>query len=637
MKHSESTDAREQTRDQIVESSRRRLLQGLGLLGSAALFSTPSMAETSCPSNQQPITVTQSSPDLERFVDELPRPNVLKPIGRKKGKPVYEVEMREVEQQLHRDLPKTTVWGYEGQYPGPTIEAKRGEDVYVTWKNKLPTEHLLPVDTTIHGAGPENPEVRTTTHLHGANVEPESDGHPEAWFTRDFEERGPFFEKKTYWYANEQPATSLWYHDHALGITRLNVYAGLAGFYFLRGKHERKFDLPKDDYEIPLLFQDRTFNEDGSLFYPEGPDGAANDLPSPSILPEFFGDTSVVNGKAWPRLTVDPRKYRFRMLDGANSRFYNIGLFQYDESTGEITGDGPPIIQIGSDGGFLEQPVTIEERLLLGPGMRADTIVDFSEYEGQMLLVHNNAPTPFTGAFDTEDAQPLPEVMLIEVTEQTKDGHDRSRIPTKLKQVPDLEQCKINQERDLTLAEGQDEFNRLKLLLGTEESPNGLDWDAPITENPTVGNTEIWNLVNLTVDTHPIHLHLVQFQVIGRRPFDVDTYLQDAAADGNEVQTIENYYTGESQPPEENEEGWKDTVSANPDEVTRVIAHFGEFDGLFKDFTGEYPWHCHILEHEDHEMMRPYEVLPRDGDDEKKDEDGHHTTKKNDTGGKDED
>jgi len=217
--------------------------------------------------------------------------------------PRYEIAMREIEQKLHRDLPATTVWGYDGQFPGPTIEAEQGEPIYVRWANDLPDEHLLPEDTTIHSdlIPYDTPGVRTVTHLHGGNVESESDGHAQAWFTRDFQQTGPEFEKKDYYYVNDQPPATLWYHDHSLGITRLNVYAGLAGFYLLRSDHERSLSLPEGEYEIPLVLQDRSFEEDGSLFYPtaisDEQGGSDESYPDPSIVPQFYGDTSVVNGR----------------------------------------------------------------------------------------------------------------------------------------------------------------------------------------------------------------------------------------------------------------------------------------------------------------------------------------------------
>ena len=214
--------------------------------------------------------------------------------------------------------------------------------------------------------------------IHGGSTPPESDGHPEAWFTKGFERAGPLFEQKTYQYPNDQRATTLWYHDHALGITRLNVYAGLAGFYLIRDKEERSLKLPKGPYEIPLVIQDRSFNEDGSLFYPSCPneiDGGTcegDELPNPSIVPEFFGDTILVNGKVWPFLEVEPRKYRFRLLNGSNSRFY---ILKFDKTL--------PFIQIGTDGGLLETPVTLNE-IILGPAERADVIVDSQSLTGKI-------------------------------------------------------------------------------------------------------------------------------------------------------------------------------------------------------------------------------------------------------------
>ncbi|MDQ7861053.1 multicopper oxidase domain-containing protein [Peribacillus frigoritolerans] len=180
--------------------------------------------------------------------------------------------MTEFKQSLHSELNDTKVWGYEGSYPGPTIEVESGEKVVIKWTNNLPAKHLLPVDYTVHGAHLDVPEVRTVVHVHGASVEPESDGYPEAWFTRGFKQVGPYFRKKVYQYDNNMQACTLWYHDHTLGITRLNIYAGLAGFYLIRDHRERLLNLPCGQYEIPLIIQDKSFNEDGSLFYPRQPE-----------------------------------------------------------------------------------------------------------------------------------------------------------------------------------------------------------------------------------------------------------------------------------------------------------------------------------------------------------------------------
>nr|WP_218927143.1 multicopper oxidase [Halosimplex pelagicum] len=513
--------------------------------------------------------------------------------------------MREVEQQIHPDLPPTTVWGYDGQYPGPTIEAQQGEPVSVRWENKLPDEHLLPVDETIHSSkvAYDTTGVRVVTHLHGGNVEHTSDGKPKAWFTRDFEQTGPKFEKKDYYYVNDQSPATLWYHDHSLGITRLNVYAGLAGLYLLRNDHEESLGLPSGEYEIPLVLQDRSFNDDGSLFYPTGDSDTDNDSekPDPSIVPQFFGDTSVVNGKAWPRLSVDPRKYRFRILNGSNCRFYNLKLFEYDESTGTTRTGGPPFTLVGNDGGLLASPITIEDRLEIGTGKRADVVVDFSDYSGQTLLLHNNAVAPYRGPdINSGDQQPLPEVMLVDVA--SVDVDDPNQVPSTLTDVPDIPVNSVDEERYLPMTMSSDDYGRPLHLLGSdaESSPHKL-YD-PVTETPNLNDTEIWSFANLTGVSHPMHLHLVHFQVLGRQPYSE----YDPESETIDVESLEA--------PAPEEAGWNDIVTANPGEVTHVIVHFGEFEGLFNDQIGWYMWHCHMLEHEDHDMMRPFRVLPDSGE-----------------------
>ncbi len=510
--------------------------------------------------------------------------------------------MREVEQKLHNDLPLTTVWGYDGQYPGPTIEAQQGEPIYVRWQNELPDDHLLPEDTTIHSdlIPYDTPGVRVVTHLHGGNVESESDGHAQAWFTRDFQETGPKFEKNDYYYVNDQPPTTLWYHDHSLGITRLNVYAGLAGFYLLRNEHEQELGLPEGEYEIPLVLQDRSFNDDGSLFYPTAvsDDQIRGDdpQPEPSIVPQFYGDTSIVNGKAWPRLSVNPRKYRLRLLNGANSRYYNLTLLEYDETSGETGADGPSFIQIGNDGGLLSEPVEITDRLELGSSQRADVVVDFSDYAGQTLLLHNNAPSLYRGTLErSEETKPLPEVMLIDV-DDAGNGQDPSQVPNELTTVPKLPADTADRHRKLWLSTQTDDYGRMLHLLGTQDQIRGYKLTDSVTENPMLGDTEIWSIANNTGMSHPIHIHLIHFQVLGRQ--SLADY--DATAETIDTDTFES--------PRPFELGWKDVVTVDPGEMVHVIAHFGEYKGLFNDQTGEYMWHCHMIEHEDHDMMRPLRV-----------------------------
>ncbi|QKY17859.1 multicopper oxidase domain-containing protein [Halorubrum sp. CBA1229] len=595
--------------------ARRKFLAAVGITGAAALagcsgksIGAPVAADEPEDGGETP-DATHTSPELERWVDEVPRPGVIEPNGTKDGQPRYEVEMAEVEQKLHRDLPPTTLWGYGGQFPGPTIEAEQGEPIYVRWQNHLPDEHLLPEDPTIHGdiIPYDEPGARVVPHLHGGNVEHESDGKPQAWFTRDFERTGPDFEKKDYYYANDQPPATLWYHDHSLGITRLNVYAGLAGFYLLRNDHERALDLPTGDNEVPLVLQDRSFNADGSLHYPTGVartqgEGDGDDSrPDPSVVPQFYGDVSTVNGKAWPRLSVDPEQYRFRLLNGANSRYYDLKLLEYDEESGTTGDAGPPFVQIGNDGGLLSEPVETTDRLELGSSQRADVVVDFGEHAGETLLLHNDAPATYRGTsgIEADGAEPLPEIMLVDVA-AAEGEREPAQLPDTLTRVPEISAESVDTERYLTLARQSDEYGRPRYALGTGDEKTGFELTDPVTEAPRLGDTEIWSLANFTGMSHPIHLHLVHFQVLGRQ--------SAADYDPSEDEVDPDALDG----PESYELGWNDVVSVDPGDVVHVIAHFGEYDGLFSDQTGDYMWHCHMIEHEDHDMMRPFRVRPAD-------------------------
>ncbi|MEZ6073897.1 MAG: multicopper oxidase domain-containing protein [Pirellulales bacterium] len=532
---------------------------------------------------------------MTKYIDPLPNPlsNIIAPSGTLDRYDFYEVSMTQFSQQLHSELPPTTLWGYNGTYPGPTFDVDSNVPIKVEWTNNLvdgmgmPLSHLLPYDTTVHGAGPQFPEARTVAHLHGGVVEPESDGFPEYWFTPDPLAApngmgGPAGNSVVYTYHNEQPASTLWYHDHSMGITRLNVYAGMAGFYILRDEQEAALNLPSGAYEVPLVFQDRSFYDDGQLYYPRGPGdvvdpggpdplaGLPPEFPSDaSVVPHFFGDTNLVNGVVWPVMDVEPRKYRFRMLNGANSRFYDL---QLDAGTAGTL----PFYQIGTEGGLLAA-TTDRDDLLMAPAERADVIVDFSSLTpGDEVFLRNFAPDGvFQGPlFPQTPADPntTGQVMKFRVVEPT--GPDTSSLPETLVPVPRIPESDAVATRQLSLVADVDEYGRPKLLL------DGAKWTDPTTELPVQGTTEIWEITNSTIDSHPIHLHLVQFQVLDRVSRDV----------------------GEI-PLEDYELGWKDTVMVNRRETVRVIAKFEDFEGL-------YVWHCHILEHEDHEMMRRYEVVP---------------------------
>lgn len=490
---------------------------------------------------------------LAKFVDSLSIPPVAQSSGMKSvpfhpeaNVPSYRLAMRQIERKVHRDLPPTKMWGFGSTSPGPTIEARWGQPIFVEWVNELPDKHFLPIDHSIHGAGSTEPEVRTIIHLHGGRVPPQSDGYPENWYTSG---------KSLFsFYPNQQDATMLWYHDHAMGITRLNMFAGLFGLYLLRDDAENVLDLPKGKYEIPLVLYDRSFRTDGQFYYP------ISDNPARPWVSEFFGDAILANGTLFPFFDAEARRYRFRLLNASNSRFIYLSLS--NEQT---------FWQIGTDQGLLAAPVALK-RLTLAPGERADLVVDFKGQAGQRILLKSDNYT----------------ILQFRITAST--GADASVTPGKLRTIARIEEKEAVRTRPLTLEGGGDTDDPTStfqpMLL------NGAFWHEPVTETPTLNSTEIWSFINLTDDSHPIHLHLVRFQILDRCPFDLFTYL-------NERKLV---YTAAAIPPDANEAGWKDTVRADPGMVTRIIIRF-------EGFVGRYVWHCHVLEHEDYEMMRPYDVL----------------------------
>lgn len=529
---------------------------------------------------------TSHGETLRRFVDQLPIPSTIAPSGMAAAAPFFEVEMRQFRQKLHRDLPPTTLWGYNGMYPGPTFETRRGKPIAVRWRNQLPHNHFLQIAPTIHGAEPPIPEVRTVVHVHGLKVLPQSDGYPESWFTNGFAQTGPTFDRQIYQYPNDQKATGLWYHDHALGITRLNLYTGLEGFYFIRDDEEDDLNLPKGPYEVPLMIQDRLLNPDGSLQYPVS-DNSDPEVP-PFWVPEFFGDTVLVNGKVWPALEVEPRKYRFRMLNASNARFYHLTLSESLADGQSLGQSGPPFIQIGTDGGFLPSPVRLTA-LTIAPAERFDVIIDFSDAEGKTFLMNNDAKAPFP---DGDDVVPT-DVMLFKVTKRLR-GRDTSSVPSRLPAPPPLKPASASKVRDLVLIENASALdNPIEGLINSH-------WMNPVTESPWAGSTEIWRIINTTGDAHPIHVHLVQFQILDRQSFDLDRYPGKIAFTGPRVQ-----------PPRNERDAPKDMVQAFPGEVTRIIARFDLPSGtpVNRGQTFRYVLHCHILEHEDNDMMRPYDVV----------------------------
>ncbi|PSA89850.1 copper oxidase [Bacillus atrophaeus] len=508
--------------------------------------------------------------NLEKFADMLPIPEVLKPHQQTKESTYYEVTMKEFYQKLHRDLPPTRLWGYNGLFPGPTIEVNRNENVQIKWMNDLPDQHFLPIDHTIHHSEghQQEPEVKTVVHLHGGATPYDSDGYPEAWFSKGFQETGPYFSREIYHYPNQQRGAILWYHDHAMALTRLNVYAGLAGVYIIHDPKEKRLKLPAGEYDVPLMIMDRTINEDGSLFYPSGPENPSPTLPTPSIVPAFCGDTILVNGKAWPYMEVEPRAYRFRIVNASNTRTYNLSL-----------DNGGEFLQVGSDGGLLPRSVKLSS-ISLAPAERFDIIIDFAAFEGQSIVLANSE-----GCGGPANPESDANVMQFRVIKPLKEK-DESRKPRFLTNLPPVTDEKIQNLRTLKLTGTQDEYGRPVLLL------NNKRWSDPVTEAPKLGTSEIWSIINPTRGTHPIHLHLISFRVLDRRPFDTAKY----AETGNVV------FTGPAVPPPPSEKGWKDTVQSHAGEVIRIMAKFGPY-------SGRYVWHCHILEHEDYDMMRPMDVV----------------------------
>ena len=477
------------------------------------------------------------------FVDPLPILKTAQPLKAGGGRH-YRIPMSEIAVKVHRDLPATRQWAYGGSVPGPVIEARHGEETTVEWANALPAKHFLPIDYTLHGAERDKPEVRAIVHVHGAKVPTASDGYPEDWYVPG--------KSRVHRYPNQQDAAMLWYHDHAMGINRLNIYAGMFGPYIVRDAEEEALHLPSGKYEIPLVIYDRMLDPQGQLYYP------VSDDPKSPWIPEFFGDLMLVNGKIAPYLEVEPRKYRFRLLNAANGRFFHLSL-----------SGGAHFHQIGSDQGLLAAPVDLTN-FMLAPSERADLIIDFSQHRGENVVLQSDTM----------------ELMQFRVSQQPV--ADTSEMPKTLRTIPRLKEADAIESRMLELNEYDNKVkNPILMLL------NRTHWHMPVTEKPKLNTTEIWNLINMTEDTHPIHLHLVRFQILDRRPFDVFDYDMR-----NKMR-----FTGPAELPPPNEMGWKDTVQAYAGMVTRIIVHF---DG----YPGRYLWHCHILEHEANDMMRPYDLLP---------------------------
>jgi spore coat protein A, manganese oxidase len=563
------------------------------------------------------------------------------------------------QQILPVGFPATKVWGYAGMAqdpvtgqalgyiqhsPSATFEATRGIPIQVTWVNKITGPSLFAVDPTIMWANPNNIPTITSPflsfppgyaqaqspvplvpHLHGAEDQSTSDGGPQAWFTAsgihgpDYNTAIPTANDSAVdYYPNGQPATTLWYHDHALGMTRLNVMSGLAGFYLLRDPNDPIAPLlPNGQYEVPLAIQDRSFNLDGSLWFPSTGD---NPNVHPYWEPEFFGNTIMVNGVVWPNMNVEPHQYRFRVLDGSNARFYTLTL-TYEKGGKDVL---VPFTQIGTEGGYLATPVSMTS-LLIAPGQRADILVDFSSLPaGTHVIMRNTAKAPFP-AGSPPNGQTVGQIMQFTVNNGTP-VHPLP-LPSSLNNIPVL--TPDSPARTLVLYEVESSIGEPLMV-----TLQGQSFDSPVSETPRVGSTEDWMFVDITGDAHPIHLHLVQFQVISRQGINAAKYTSDWVALNGQppldhptiTLPINNYLQGKPVAPAPNENGWKDTVIVYPGQVTVIRVRFAPLTaptagpGAPSPGVNLYPfdptigpgyvWHCHIVDHEDNEMMRPYIVTP---------------------------
>jgi spore coat protein A, manganese oxidase len=536
----------------------------------------------------------------------------------------------------------TTVWGYRNSetpptYPGRTFEVDQGTPITVRWGNNLrttagPLPHLFAVDQTISIQTPTT-GVPLAVHHHGSDSGAAFDGTPDQWNTPRRAQVGPGIAADNSLgqlaldqpmlnaqYLNTQEASLHWYHDHAESITRTNVYAGLAGLYVVRDANEAQLRakrmIPQREFEVALVLQDRTFDAVGNLTYTANPldypqaGSPNNKFPanSPTHMPEQFGDVICVNGKAWPVMNVQARPYRVRILNGSDSRFYTLDF-------GSNTG----VYQIGTDLGFLNNGVRLGT-VTIAPGERADLVVDFSLYAGvnprasqpQVNVdVINTAATPFPGG--TAPTGGARRVMRFAVNQLYSDGLDVEAwlIPTyPLRQlVPALQVTPTApaKVRRILLAEGVDTYGRITPLLGTYDPSNvanrgTLSLNDPITETPTLGSSEVWEFWNTSVDSHPVHMHLVQFRVLNRQDF-TGTVAATVMTNGWQgVKLLPGaQLVGAAVAPPPQEKGWKDTVVCPPGQVTRIVANFHR--------RGKYVYHCHILSHEEHDMMRYYSVL----------------------------
>ncbi|XP_073000180.1 multicopper oxidase LPR1 homolog 4-like [Typha latifolia] len=558
----------------------------------------------------QPVTeetLQKVAGSLQMYVDPLPQMPKIYGYSMHKGQPVsvnLTIGMYKKTWKFHRDLPDTPVFVYgtsaaKATFPGPTIIARHGVPLYMTWENHLPKSHILSWDPTVPTAIPKCGGVPAVVHLHGGANPPQSDGSAFAWFTAGFKERGPKWTTPTYTYPNVQPAGNLWYHDHALGLTRENLLAGLLGAYVIeKPTVDDPMNLPCLEEDLHLVIADRSFNVDGSIYM-----NTTGNVPSvhPQWQPEYFGEAITVNGKAWPFLSVRRRKYRLRILNASNARYFNLTL-----------SNNLPFYVIGSDSSYLSAPVCTSS-ILVAPAEIFDVVIDFSQSTTSEAELLNNAAYPFpTGT----PAGPLNgKVMKFTISAETKpDKLDKSTMPKAevnyaVVNIPDISKLKT---RYIVLYEYQTADGE-----PTHLYINGLRLEDPPTETPKSGTTELWHVINLTGDNHPLHIHLATFQAVkAQELLDLQNFTDCMTAVNDAVKCdVWRHAVGKVVAIPEHEKTWKNIVKMEPGYMTSVVVAFKLVDTDMPypfDATAEpgYVYHCHILDHEDNAMIRPLILQP---------------------------